>query len=121
MLFFILNEVCVCTYVYFLYTAGYSKLEKVVVFLTLHILIYFTVRLVLNSHEVIQKRFYFLCLWNDVCVQIKAFSWLSTWGERKGSITGYLHILDCRQCYILWLNQFYFPVFSVEVSLFLSA
>lgn len=82
-LFFILNEVCVCTYVYFFYTIGYVMQEKVVIFLTLHIFIYFTVRLVLNSHEVIQKCFYFLCLLNNVCVQINAFLWLKTWGERK--------------------------------------
>lgn len=35
--------------------------------------IYFTVSLMLNSHEVIQKGFYFLCLLNYVCVQANAF------------------------------------------------
>lgn len=71
-LFFILNEVCVCTYVYFFYEIRYV-MQNIVIFLILHIFIYFTVILMLNSHEVIQKCFYFLCLLNYVCVQINAF------------------------------------------------
>lgn len=71
--FFILSEVCVCTYVYFLffYKIRYVTEENVVIFLILHIFIYFTV--MLNSHEVVQKCFYFLCLLNYVCVHINAF------------------------------------------------
>lgn len=73
--FFILSEVCVCTYVYFLffYKIRYVTEENVVIFLILHIFIYFTVILMLNSHEVVQKCFYFLCLLNYVCVHINAF------------------------------------------------
>jgi len=72
-LFFILNEVCVCTYVYFFYKIRYVMRKNVVIFLILHIFIYFMVILMLNSHEVIQKCFYFLCLLNNVCVQINPF------------------------------------------------
>lgn len=109
---FSMRCVCVCTYVYFFYEIRYVMQENVVIFLILHIFIYFTVILMLNSHEVIQKCFYFLCLLNYVCVQINAFFWLKTWGEKKH--TGYiqLQILICRQYYILWLNQFYFSIFS---------
>lgn len=44
--------------------------KNIVIFLILHIFIYFTV--ISNSHEVIQKCFYFLCLLNYVHVQINA-------------------------------------------------
>ena len=49
-----------------------------------------------------------LCMCPD-----KFFFWLKTWGEKKH--TGYiqLQILICRQYYILWLNQFYFSIFSL--------
>lgn len=72
-LFFILNEVCVCTYVYIFYEIRYVMQKNLVIFLILHIFIYFTVLLMLNSHEVIQKCFYFLCLLNYVCVQNNTF------------------------------------------------
>lgn len=51
----------------------YVMQKNIVIFLILHIFIYFTVILVLNSHEVIQKSFYFLCLLNYVCVQKRFF------------------------------------------------
>lgn len=62
--------------------------KNVVIFLILHIFIYFTVLLMLNSHEVIQKCFYFLCLLNYVCVQNNTFFWLM--GGGGGEFTGYI-------------------------------
>lgn len=117
---------CVCTYVYFFYGIRYVMQKNVVIFLMLHIFIYFTVILMLNSHEVIQKCFYFLCLLNYVCVQINAFV-VEDLGRKK-KYTGYiqLQILICRQYFILWLNQFYFSIFcltehwSLSVPLILS-
>lgn len=79
-MFFILNEVCVYARMSVFFTKiRYVMQKNIVIFLILHIFIYFTVILVLNSHEVIQKSFYFLCLLNYVCVQKKCFFfWLMT-------------------------------------------
>lgn len=73
-MFFILNEVCVYARMSVFFTKiRYVMQKNIVIFLILHIFIYFTVILVLNSHEVIQKSFYFLCLLNYVCVQKRFF------------------------------------------------
>lgn len=58
--------------------------ENILIFLIMHIFIYFTVTLMFNSHKVIQKCFYFLCLLNYVCVQTNAFFFLvENLGEKK--------------------------------------
>lgn len=57
----------------FFFFTKYVTEGNVVIFLILHIFIYFTVILMLNSHEVVQKCFYFLCLLNYVCVHRNAF------------------------------------------------
>lgn len=72
----------VCVFSFFFYKIRYVTEENVVIFIILHIFIYFTVILMLNSHEVIQKCFYFLCLLNYVCVHINAFL-IADLGRRK--------------------------------------
>lgn len=90
--------------------------KNIVIFLILHIFIYFTVILVLNSHEVIQKSFYFLCLLNYVCVQ-KRFFLVDDLMGGGGKYADYfqVQIPISKQYFILWLNQFYFSVFCLTI------
>lgn len=91
--------------------------KNIVIFLILHIFIYFTVILVLNSHEVIQKSFYFLCLLNYVCVQKRFFLVDDLMGGEKKKYADYfqVQIPISKQYFILWLNQFYFSVFCLTI------
>lgn len=91
--------------------------KNIVIFLILHIFIYFTVILVLNSHEVIQKSFYFLCLLNYVCVQKRFFLVDDLMGGGGGKYADYfqVQIPISKQYFILWLNQFYFSVFCLTI------
>lgn len=86
----------VCVFSFF---TKYVTEENVVIFLILHIFIYFTVILMLNSHEVIQKCFYFLCLLNYVCVHRNAFL-IADLGRKKHTGYSELQLLFCRQYYI---------------------
>lgn len=70
---FLFSMRCVYARMCIFFTKYDNVMQKnVVIFLILHIFIYFTVILMLNSHEVIQKCFYFLCLLNYVRAQINA-------------------------------------------------
>lgn len=88
-----------CIFLFF-YKIRYVTEENVVIFLILHIFIYFTVILMLNSHEVVQKCFYFLCLLNYVCVHINAFFDCRLGEEKKHTGYSELQLLICRQYYI---------------------
>lgn len=125
--FFLFSVRCVyarmCIFFFFFTRyVRYVTEENVVIFLILHIFIYFTVILMLNSHEVVQKCFYFLCLLNYVCVHINAFfEWRL--GEEK-SIQVTMNFSSWFVGSIISLVEpalfFYLASLSIEVSLFLS-
>lgn len=113
--FFILSEVCVCTYVFFfLQSKIFHRGEHCDLFNLAHIYLFYSytdVKFTWGRSEMLLLPVPF-----ELCIcPYKFFFWLETWGGKKHTGYNELQLLICRQYFsqYLWLNQLYFSIFSL--------